>query len=49
VVEGNAALNQIWIQAMIFKFTLAPRSREKAALILALFHVHNPDARQFGW
>ena len=48
-VEGNAALRQLRIQSMGFKFFLAPASRKQTALVGFGLDVNLENALQLGF
>jgi hypothetical protein len=47
-VERDAALHDFGIQALVFKFLLAPGAREKTAIVAIEFEADLENSRQLG-
>ena len=47
-VKRDAALHDFRIQALVFKFLLAPGAREKTAIVAIEFEVDLDNSRQLG-
>jgi len=48
-VKRDAALHDLRIQALVFKFFLAPRTSEKTALVAIELEVDFENSRQLGF